>query len=165
MVACGIGIALGLNACREVSDVTVLSTRDGSLVNEFSDAGQKSVVLILDPVDWFRCYTGLAAWLHWGLAPSHRTTVLFTRDPTTTEQKALNVAGLRVDGVLERPTRSTTPIQILFDGHDVTRIDFNVSDADILDAIREIGSTHERTVTGPGPATQGGDHDEKGYGG
>jgi hypothetical protein len=82
--------------------------------------GETTVVLIYDPRDCFSCYGALWEWIQWGRSHPDDFTLIFTRDPTTAEQKRLTAYRVRPDAILGAKVSQQypSPSELLFiNGH------------------------------------------------
>jgi hypothetical protein len=80
-----------------------LPLEGGGDIASIVSARDSAVVVVVDPGEAFNCMTALAAWREWGRSRPERFTLVFTRPPSTVEQRNLRLLRLQSDAVLQRP--------------------------------------------------------------
>lgn len=102
----------GIVGCSKQETILQAKTKDGSTVGDYLSGKNEQVVLILDPAECFTCYRGVTIWKAWVAHPARSMTLLLTRSPGTSERKAMRLAGVQEDGILDGPVALRTPIQL-----------------------------------------------------
>lgn len=89
---------------------------DGRTLGQLLGDSGTAVVLIMDPGDWFRCFSVLAEWLEWRRGGEGQFHLVFSRQPTALERRLLIVARLRPEPFVTTgtPSREHTPMELVF---------------------------------------------------
>jgi len=113
VVALIVGAGCNLDHHSDAMDWTL---SEGTSVGELVRGGP-IVLVVVDPGQWFRCFSVLAEWLEWERTSGTNVHLLLSREPANSERRILLAAGIRTDGYLTgvRIESHRTPIELVAD--------------------------------------------------
>lgn len=86
----------------------------GGTLASHVDAEGATVVLVVDPGDFSRCFVPLSRWVEWERRHPGRLALLLSRPATETERRQLARYRVRPDGVVAGAARRASPSELLF---------------------------------------------------
>lgn len=110
-----IAAALAATACDRAPGAPPRWTLEGGgTVESHAAATGATVVLVVDPGDFSRCFVPLSRWVEWGRRHPGRLALLLSRPATESERRQLVRFRVRPDGVVTGAARRTSPAELLF---------------------------------------------------
>lgn len=105
---------LALGCARAPGDPPRWTLEGGETLASRVVAEGATVVLVVDPGDFSRCFVPLSRWVEWERRHPGRLALLLSRPATETERRQLVRYRVRPDGVVAGAARRASPAELLF---------------------------------------------------